>query len=128
MSKKEIKFEGVLEKPEAISCLQAIIAAVEQGVLTLEGEHESVSLKSGRFIGVEIKVKSKKDKQKLEIEMVLSGQEESELKPLNMNVSSRVPDQHEMLDAVSENPEPDDETGETSATDPGGALSDPKKD
>ncbi len=110
MSKNEVRFKGVMDKEELISCLDEIIAAMKQGVLTLEGQGQAVSVRPGSAIEMEIKVKSKEDKEKLELELGWRLDKELKVKPVDMKISSRELTEKDSGQAVSENPEPEKES------------------
>lgn len=106
MSKDEIKFKGVMGKEAVISFLEDVISAMKQGVLTIEGRGQAVSLKPCQAIEMEVKVKSREEKEKVEIELSWRLGKELKITPLEVAVSSRELTDQELGLAVSENPEP----------------------
>ena len=126
MSKKEVKYKGVVEKQALISMLEEMVSALKQGTLTIEGQEEAVCLKPGQNIKAEFKVKSGKEKQELEIELGWRLDQEIELKPLDMIISSREID-NDLEEGVSENPDPGDQPRAPAASGPTIAVDDEKK-
>jgi amphi-Trp domain-containing protein len=124
MSKDEIKFKGVMGKEAVISFLEDVISAMKQGVLTIEGRGEAVSLKPCQSIEMEVKVKSKEEKEKVEIELSWRLDKELKITPLEVAVSSRELTDHESGRAVSENPEPQAEPKSPAKSGPAIAVHD----
>lgn len=124
MSKDEVKFKGVMGKEAVISFLEAVISAMKQGVLTIEGSGEAVSLKPCQAIELEVKVKSKQEKEKLEIELSWRLDKDLKITPLELAVSSRELSDQESGSAVSENPEPQAESKSPAKSGPTIAVQD----
>jgi amphi-Trp domain-containing protein len=69
MSKQQVQLSGTMEKELVISILDEILSSMKKGQLTFQSGQESFSLTPASELKMEIKAKSDKNKQKLEIEL-----------------------------------------------------------
>lgn len=92
MSKNELKIKGAMEKNIVISKLEEILSAMKQGYVSIEDKEGIVTFSPGEFIEMELKIKSKKEKEKIEIELSWRSDKETQVKPLDFEISTQEKD------------------------------------
>ncbi len=91
MSKEKIKAKGIVESDRAIALFEEILNLMKEGGAHFEHDGQSVDLKAGEAVKMEIEVKHKDGKQKLEFEMVWNDDlgEMSDERMRGLKVSSK---------------------------------------
>ena len=65
----ELKFKGIMENEDIIACLENLLSALKEGSITVRHGEEQIILTPLSLAKMEIKAGSKKNKEKLEIEI-----------------------------------------------------------
>ena len=66
----KVKFESVLAREEAVSYFEALIEGLRKGTIQLRQGGDSITLKPGPQVGIEVKAARKGEKEKISFEIV----------------------------------------------------------
>jgi amphi-Trp domain-containing protein len=115
MSKKEVKLKGTMEKALVISILEEILSSMKKGQLTLQSGEESFSLMPSSELKMEIKAKSEKYKEKIEIE--LSWQKNQKPAPTIQNsiICEKEEQQHDQVPSENSSVRPEQKNATSNA-------------
>lgn len=67
--KKKLKIEGMMERTQVAAYLESLVAGLKDGALHIQAGQESAVLTPPTVVDFEFEVASKKDKEKLSIEI-----------------------------------------------------------
>jgi amphi-Trp domain-containing protein len=110
--KNEIKIKQTMELGTVNDILKDLVKSFEEGTVCLEKGREFVTLRPGKVIEVEIEAETKKDKQKLNVELSWRQLEPEEEELPAIKISSEEP---EMEAPTPEEDAPETEGGDTAS-------------